>query len=88
VVVLEVLSWTVWNLGGRRTCHTKGRFLRFVSASRIAAILHKPPGLLKPIHFTSVSTRLVRREGCAARAAIEAPATMMLIACAIVTMPM
>jgi hypothetical protein len=59
----------------------------FASARRIAAILHNPPGALKPVHCDSMSTRFARNVDCEARAAIEAPATTMLIACAIVTMP-
>jgi hypothetical protein len=73
--------------GVARTCQTKGRLFRFASASRIATILHIPPGALKPVHLDRVAMSVARNVGCEARAATEAPATTMLTACAIVTIP-
>jgi hypothetical protein len=76
-------GWT--RLEGRRTCQTKGRFLRFAKANTIAAILHRPPGSLNLVHLANVTIRAARKEGCDVRAANDAPATTMLTACAIVT---
>lgn len=36
-----------------RTCQTKGRFLKFIRANRIANILHTPPGAFTPVHLAS-----------------------------------
>lgn len=72
--------------GDRRTCHANGKFFKFASASNIAAILHTPPGAPYPVARPSASKTFLKYAGFEAHAAIEAPATMMLKACAIVTM--
>jgi hypothetical protein len=73
--------------GERHTCHTKGKFFRFASANRIAAILQRPPGALNAVHFARVAMSFARSVDCVAIAAIDTPAMTMLRACAIVTMP-
>lgn len=57
----------------KRTCHTKGKFLKFISAKSIASSLHTPPGAFTPDHF---ARRL--RLGGATSAAMTAPTAPML----------
>lgn len=56
-------------MGEKRTCQTNGRFLKFITAKRIASILHTPPGAFTPVHLTST----LRYEGWLIKAAIAAP---------------
>ena len=41
-------------LASEHTCQTKGRFLKFMTANRIANILHTPPGAFTPVHLASI----------------------------------
>jgi len=51
------------------TCHTNGKFLKFVNTKRIARSLHTPPDALTPDHFVTKA----RKAGLLAKAARDAP---------------
>jgi len=66
------------------TCHTKGRFLRFTTAKRIAAIRHMPPGVSKPVYRDRAATKISLREGSEAIVATDTPARARPTICAMI----